>query len=59
MGKVWGHLGAKLGGLERILARSCNVWRQLGFNLELLKPSWLKVGGFGGYVGSKLGAKNF
>ena len=55
--EVLGHLGSKLGGLGVIFGPSCNVLVQLGSKLEVLKPSWLKVGGSCGYVGSKLGPK--
>eukprot|EP00973_Karenia_brevis_P053592 7447319-Karenia_brevis.AAC.1 len=49
------RLGSKLGGLGALLAPGCNIWVQFDSRLEVLKPSWLIVGGPLGYVGSKLG----
>eukprot|EP00973_Karenia_brevis_P027771 3827419-Karenia_brevis.AAC.1 len=50
--EVLGHLGSKLEGPGVIVGPSCNVLVPVGSKLEVLTPSWLKVGRFSGYVGN-------
>ena len=44
-----------MGGLRATLTLSWKSGDRLGFKLGVRGPSWLQVGGSGGYLGSKLG----